>query len=360
VEIKKIIFILPSIKTGGGNRVIIELSNQLLLKGIEVDIVYPYNSKDINTFHVDKKVNFIPIGYSSDSKIVKVKNLLKVFSYLNSNYKNEILVFTDPIMSILLPLIKKNNIYRFIQADDYTIFDDLLILKNRIILNIYKLLTKLSYRYKVNYLFNSRYTYNQFINITNQKEIEYKLIHPALNHNIFYNQKIRNKSEVNICLIARKHPWKGFIDFIKPFHEMKNIHVKNVYIISHDDLSAFDLEGMNHIKPKNDEEIALYMNKSHIFISTSWWEGFGLPPIEAMACGCSVILTNSGGVNEYAIADKNCLMYEPKDSNTLKNHIETLINDNILRTKLSHNSIITSEKFYWEKSVEQLLKALND
>ncbi len=55
------------------------------------------------------------------------------------------------------------------------------------------------------------------------------------------------------------------------------------------------------------------MNISHIFISTSWWEGFGLPSLEAMACGCALILTDAGGVNEYAIANENCLMYEPKN-----------------------------------------------
>jgi len=72
----------------------------------------------------------------------------------------------------------------------------------------------------------------------------------------------------------------------------ESIHgIDNVFIISHDDLSEFNLKNVKCIKPKNDKEIAFYMNKSHIFISTSWWEGFGLPPLEAMACGCAVILT---------------------------------------------------------------------
>lgn len=88
-------------------------------------------------------------------------------------------------------------------------------------------------------------------------------------------------------------------------------------------LSIYHKENPNHfnealtsiwdaqtLKP---DEIAYYMNLSHIFISTSWWEGFGLPPLEAMACGCAVILSNSGGVNEYAQLDDNCLMFDPRN-----------------------------------------------
>ena len=272
----------------------------------------------------------------------------------------ENIIFTDPIMSIFLPISKNKNIFRFIQANDYTIFDDLLILNNKLFLHIYKVLTRISYSYKVKYLFNSKFTYESFMNITNQIDIKYNLVHPSLNHDVFYNQNIRKINEVNICLVARKHPLKGFIDFIKPFSENKILGIDNVYVISHDDLSEFNLEGIKLINPQNDEEIAYYMNKSHIFISTSWWEGFGLPAIEAMACGCAVVLTNAGGVNEYSIPNENCLMYEPKDRKMLETHIETLVNKTVLRSKISKNGEITTKEFYWEKSTEQLIECLGD
>jgi hypothetical protein len=61
---------------------------------------------------------------------------------------------------------------------------------------------------------------------------------------IFYNKNIRKNNETNICVVARKHPLKGFIDFIKPFNE-GNIHgINNVFVISHDDLSDFDLSNI--------------------------------------------------------------------------------------------------------------------
>jgi glycosyltransferase involved in cell wall biosynthesis len=262
-------------------------------------------------------------------------------------------------MSIFLPLLKTKNIYRFIQANDYVIFDDLYILKNIFLLKIFKVLTKRSYYYAVGYLFNSIYTYERFIEVSARKDVPLAIVHPALNPKIFSNQNIRELNQINICIIARKHTWKGFVDFIKVYKDIQNmIKINNVYIISHDDLSEFDLSEVELIQPKSDHEIAHYMNKSHIFISTSWWEGFGLPPLEAMACGCSVILTDAGGVNEYAIPDKNCLMYKPKDVQKLQENILKLVVDKELRDYLSKNGEKKANEFSWEKSTDQLLKVL--
>lgn len=357
----KIVFILPSLKTGGGNRVIIELSNELVNRDIDVDIVYPSNSKEINTFTISKKINLISIGTYKSSKIMKLLNLFRLFPYLSKTYNNELLIFTDPIMSIFIPLTKNNHVYRFIQADDYAIYDDLLVLKHKTFLILYKILTKLSYHYDVKYLFNSTYTYEKFLEVSHTKHTFFNLIHPAINHTIFYNQNIREKSETNICVVARKHPWKGFVDFIHAFNNLKSrLQINNIYLISHDDLSEFDLTGMQLIKPKSDHEIAHYMNKAHIFVSSSWWEGFGLPPLEAMACGCSVILTNAGGVNEYAVPNENCLMYEPKNIKQLQKSLLKLANNKELCNYLSSNGQKMAQNFSWTKSTNQFLKAIDD
>lgn len=357
---EKIIFVLPSIKTGGGNRVIIELANQLILKGISVDIVYPNNSIEVNTFNCSKKINFIKIGEYKNSKFNKLKNLFITFLFLSKSYSNSVIIFTDPIMSIFIPLVKNNKTYRFIQADDFRIFDDLMILKNDFFLLVYKYLTKLSYGYKIKFIFNSKYSFDKFIEVSKRRDVPCHIVHPSVNKKVFYNQNIRKDNETNICIVARKHPWKGFIDFIKPFNSGNIYGIDNVFVISHDDLSDFDLSKVDLIKPKNDKEIAYYMNLSHIFVSTSWWEGFGLPPLEAMACGCTVVLTNAGGVNEYAIANENCLMYEPKNQEELIQKLNLLIKDKELQNKLSKNATHTAERFSWDRSANQLLDILHE
>jgi glycosyltransferase involved in cell wall biosynthesis len=73
-----------------------------------------------------------------------------------------------------------------------------------------------------------------------------------------------------------------------------------------------------------------------------------------MACGCAVILTDAGGVNEYAKPNKNCLMYEPKNITELKEKLLLLIYNPDLRKKLSQNGLETAKEFSWGKSAEQL------
>ncbi len=358
---EKVIFVLPSIKITGGNRVIIEIANELVKSGIDIEIIYPYNSKEKCTFNLDESIKLISIGKFSNNKLFKLKNLFQTFFYINKSYKNQNLILTDPIMSIFSPLITNNKVFRYIQADDYRIFDDLYLLKSKYVLKVYKKLTKISYNYKsVKYIFNSQYTYNKFMQISKRKDVPLKIVHPAIRKNVFHNKNIRKSKETNICIIARRHPLKGFIDFIEPLNKGKIRGIDNVFVLSPDDLSNFDLSKVHLIKPRNDEEIAYYMNISHIFVSTSWWEGFGLPPLEAMSSGCAVVLTNAGGVNEYAMPNYNCLMYEPKNQEELVEKLNLLIKDKALQKKLSQNAVLTAEKFSWETSAKQLLKALQE
>ncbi len=358
----KICFLAPSIKTGGGNRVFIELANRLCDK-YDVYIVYPNNSIEKNTFADTRKVKYMQIGTYSSSKVNKVINLFRCISYINGKFERDVkLVISDPIFSLFIPFIKNRcRIYRFVQADDYRIYDDGGILGRGLILKLYKLLCLKSYRYKVSYIFNSQFVYSQYCLDAKRNDVPYQLVHPAINHLVFNNVRKKKYSGCSICLVARKHPLKGLITFINVYGslplEIKS-KIAHVTLISHDDLSEFDTRGMDVVKPACDEDIAYVYQTSDIFISTSWWEGFGLPPLEAMACGCAVITSKSGGVNEYAKDNDNCLMFEPKNEVELTEKLIRLINEDNLRNKLSQEGVKTAQNFDWNKSALQLIEIL--
>ena len=359
----QIVFITPSIKTGGGNRVFIELANQLC-DDHNVSIVYPNNSREINTFSSNKNLKYISIGKLAETKIGKLLNLFRCIRYLNSLPVDSILVLTDPIFCLLIWLLRKKiRIYRFIQADDYRIYDDGNVLGKGIILKLYKYLCKRVYRVHINYIFNSKFVYDTFCKDARRSDVRYNLVHPAINHSVFKPVE-RGASPFHgcsLCLIAREHPWKGLDTFVHVYHSLPanvKAKIRNVTLVSHDDLSCFDTRGMNIVKPTCDEDIAKVYQQSDIFISTSWCEGFGLPPLEAMACGCAVITSKSGGVNEFARDNENCLMFEPKNEKELSDKIQMLVCDAALRKKLALAGIETSLSFDWKKSSNQLLKIL--
>lgn len=277
--------------------------------------------------------------------------------------KVAVLIVSDPIVSIFSCFIRSHRLYRFIQADDYRIFDDGGVLGKGLILKLFKKFTLWSYRSKTaTFIFNSRFVYNQVVSDANRDCIPFNLVHPAINQTIFNTTSSKCEDKITISLIARKHPWKGVSTFVNMWHKLPEKYKKlvdEVIFVSHDDLSAYDLKDIKVVVPNSDLDIAEVYNRTNIFISTSWWEGFGLPPLEAMACGCSVISSDSGGVNEYIADGKNALLFIPKNEQELMGKLEQLLLDKQLRNTLAQNALHSAKKFSWERSKIQLLEILN-
>ncbi len=102
----------------------------------------------------------------------------------------------------------------------------------------------------------------------------------------------------------------------------------------------------------DDGDVPILLNGASIFVFPSIYEGFGLPPLEAMACGTPVIASNTASIPE-VIGDAGILVnpYSPEE---LSCAIEELINDEILRLELRRRSLQQAEKYTWKMSVHKL------
>lgn len=370
---KKIIFVTPQFKSGGGNRVFIELANSISKNlNYDTEIIFPNNSTELNHYNVYQEVNIIKVGPLANNLIFKLYNVTLLFRYVINQLKsnnNFIIIFSDPILCVFLFLIPKRfnkNIVRFIQADDYRIFDDLHVLKNKFFLFWFKLLTLLNYKLKIKYIFNSNFSYDRFIEVSKRNDLPKFIVHPAVDKKIFKNENSKKYSideKISICLIAREHPLKKLSDFIKVWSELSSqikSKIANVYLISTDKLEKFDLREFNLIRPKNDFEIADFFRKSDIFISTSLWEGFSLPPLEAMNCGSAILSSDSGGIREYAINNFNSLLYKPGELDEFKIKLIELIENTQLRNQIRKNSQNIIDNFSWDKSAIKFISIIED
>ncbi|MFV8335277.1 glycosyltransferase family 4 protein [Flavobacterium sp. RSP29] len=365
---RKIVFVTPQFKNGGGNRVFVELANSISRRGdYEIEIVYPNNSLEINHYKIEANININIIGRIGLNLFHKLFNSCLLFCYIIKTLKNKgqtTIIISDPILSVFLWVIPKKfnkDVIRFIQADDYKLFDDLYILKNKFFLFIFKLLTIFNYKLKLKYIFNSSFSYDRFIEVSKRTDVPELIIHPAVDKDIFYNLKAQNNyvnNKISICLIARDHPLKKLEDFIEAWNGMlpdvKN-KVSQVFLISTDKLDKFDLSEFVLIRPQSDCEIAEVFRKSNIFISTSLWEGFSLPPLEALNCGMTILSSDSGGVREYAYNDFNASLYTPGSVTELKEKLTELINDKKKRDKYKENATEIIKEFSWDKSAKKLL-----
>lgn len=100
-------------------------------------------------------------------------------------------------------------------------------------------------------------------------------------------------------------------------------------------------------------DLPILFNMAKIFIYPSNYEGFGLPVLEAMACGTPVITTNVSSMPEF-VGDSGFLI-EPENRNALSNAILTLINNETLQSSLSTKALAQSKKFTWNNTVKQTI-----
>lgn len=106
-----------------------------------------------------------------------------------------------------------------------------------------------------------------------------------------------------------------------------------------------------------ESELRTLFSKAIGFIFPSKYEGFGLPPLEAMACGCPVICSINASIPE--ICGDAALYFNPYNIDEIASQIEYLVSDSSLRESLKKKGYIRSKLFTWNDSAKMLLKLLS-
>lgn len=101
----------------------------------------------------------------------------------------------------------------------------------------------------------------------------------------------------------------------------------------------------------SEEELAALYTACAVFIYPSLYEGFGLPPLEAMACGAPVVTSRIPSIAE--VVDSAARLVEPTDSTALARSIIHLLQDKGERERLSIAGRERASQFSWEKTAEQ-------
>jgi glycosyltransferase involved in cell wall biosynthesis len=105
------------------------------------------------------------------------------------------------------------------------------------------------------------------------------------------------------------------------------------------------------------EHLPYLYNASKFLAYPSFYEGFGLPPVEAMACGIPVITSNATSIPE--VLGDSAVFINPQDVDELCNSMYEVLCDENLRNSLILKGLVRSSELSWKKTAEKTLLAYN-
>ena len=384
----KILFALISTGLSGGVRYIFEVANGLKERGHDVKIVsltgdhrwfknlkvdVIYKPLNLNMFHSTlynlyrfyshitlKNVRRTPYGVfrSISSKLLSIRpDSIIELADLIKDFDADATIATYYLTAFSVWFSQNKNPFYLMQDFPDLVQNN----EGKIGINMFYFSLKLPF----SFITISSYT-KQLI-AENNPTAKITVAYPGVNLSIFKTRKNNSYSQKKkVMIILRGSNYKGdelALKALKNVNKKIPIHVifvGNKRFVSHySKIIKLDFK-YTVFSNVSDEVLAELYSSSDAFLYTSYVEGFGLPPLEAMACGTPVVMTDNKGSRDYAVNGFNALISQPGDVKSLVDNLLKVLQDDKLRDRLIENGLETAKKFTWEKTVENFEKALKE
>lgn len=319
----KIQFLLtePTLHIVGGYKMVFQYSNFMVENGDEVDIYYLCKDKS----YIDSVVLFLRwLIMKRGIKWYRLNNRIRQH-VLGYNKVSKISTADVCIVtaSSLLPIVynskKSQKIIHFIQDHEiWTMSEDKLF-------DIYKI--------PVPKIVVSHWLYELVKKYT---EYPVEIVSNGINLETFkITTPIGMRDDMTLMMLYHQDSRKGCNRGIEIIKRAKLIYPQLKCIMfgspKRSERIPSWIDYKRNVKPS---DLAKLYNRTAIFISPSYFEGFGLTGLESMACGCALVSTDTKGVREYANR-KNALLSDPENDEALYQSLIALLNDSSLRIKIA-------------------------
>ena len=171
-----------------------------------------------------------------------------------------------------------------------------------------------------------------------------------------------NVPESTLCLLLVGNDWKkkGLVSLLEAVSAVRSDNLR-LLVVGHDDPAPYrTLIARNGISQYVEflplrSDVEFYYSASDVYVSPALEDAFGLPPLEAMACGLPVIVSSRAGVSEI-ISDgvDGLVLKDPKDVASLAKMISELQGSPALRQTLGDNAARTARQYSWDHNSSQL------
>jgi glycosyltransferase involved in cell wall biosynthesis len=229
----------------------------------------------------------------------------------------------------------------------------------------YRLMTPLAVKTSQYILTVSEFSKNEILrSYPFLKEEKIHVVYNAINRQLFqHTPNLPASAERFALAVSSIDPRKNFHRLIQAFNNISNIklYIVGQYnpVFQRQDGLTKGTDNINFLGRVSDEKLVSLYNQADFFIFPSLYEGFGLPPLEAMACGCPVLVSDIPVEKE--VCGDAALYFNPLDSNDIHDTIlQHLKGNDLSRKAMQERGFQNIKRFSWEKSAIIVLQLINE
>ncbi|MBA7590441.1 D-inositol-3-phosphate glycosyltransferase [subsurface metagenome] len=200
------------------------------------------------------------------------------------------------------------------------------------------------------------------------------VVYEGIDHSLFRPVSHRIYNHSYILFVGSEQPRKNFTTLLKAFSQLKSEpRFKKLKLVKVGKAGGrgvdfrsqtIDVVESLHLSSEviftdfvPETDLPAYYSGAEVFVLPSLYEGFGFPVLEAMACGCPVITSNTSSLPE--VVGKAGIMVDPHNTDSLAQAMWRVLTDSKLRDNMIRKGLEQSKRFSWEKAAEQTLEVYN-
>ena len=349
----KINFILPAIGHSGGIDVINRYADILANEGHDVVIYKGVIAPNMHRYSSEMK-NVVHQLYCTCKALIEKKSNRKNIKYIMSvsdccvREADATIATSWPTAYQVTKLDKKcGKKWYFIQG--FEIWDN-------------KELGLKSYRLPLNKIVISTWINNQLYE--NLSIGPFPVVYNGLDTSLFKPRKDviteRDKLRMTVLMLNHDNPIKGVDDGLKVIKKIRHLYpsIRVVMFGLRDNTNLPDY--IEYYRNPDRKTLVDLYQQSDIFLFPSHSDGWGLTPIEAMACGCAVVGTNTGFVLDLGKHGENMMICEPGDIEQMCDNIIYLFNNPLKLKSIGESGYDTVKSISWEQSARKLISILQN
>jgi glycosyltransferase involved in cell wall biosynthesis len=221
----------------------------------------------------------------------------------------------------------------------------------------------------------SEFSKDEILKYTDYPEDKIHIVYPAVDHALYYENRSReilNKIDILneqkvLLYVGSETPRQNVYVLIKAFALLKK-KIPDIKLIKIGESQSFgarekilklitDLnleEDIIFVGYVPEEDMPRWYNAADILVYPCDYAGFGLPPLEAMACGTPVITSNTTSLPE--VVNDAGIMIDPKDHKLMADKIFEVLNDESIKNEMVKKGLKQSKRFIWEESAKKTLE----